>query len=150
MTRPSAVPAIIDALIAALEVALPAWTIVDGPLYRGETGDRIYVGTDDPRESHQAVGSATFDGPQLNPYDAQDETVTLYCTVDCYSGDDVLSALRTRAYAGMEALRGVLAALPSPVACSAVLSEHTLYQGLSEFGPYVSLVPHLTFTVLDN
>lgn len=151
MSRPSAVPAIIDSLIAGLNAALDSalWTVVDGPDYTLDVGYRVYVGTDDPSRDTREVAASTWEDPTVG-YGVHDETVTLSCTIEAHEYGLAIADVRTAAFGALEALRGVLAGIPRSVACSALVESHTAYQALTDDrGVVCTIVPRLTFTIID-
>lgn len=101
----SAVPAAIDALVAATQTALPSTQVFDGPPTDDEQNERVFIGwnrsrpvtdvfTDDP---------VTFDS-------AVTERFTIPCTAVSWSGDIGVKARRDRAFAMVQAINDALPA----------------------------------------
>lgn len=101
----SALPALIDALVAAATSALPAVVVCDGLPVAGDPGDYLLVGVDDPDTSTFAVAADTAQTPAtLGTARSRDEEGDLFCVAESWNGAADAKAARDAAYATAEAV----------------------------------------------
>jgi hypothetical protein len=138
----SAVPGFIDQLVTVLDAALPDVTVIDGPFLQVPDGDYVCVGWS-PYNTTAADAQQVWSG--IGTW-GRDETFSLTCYLDSYSGDaDDPKTRRDRAYALLGDIETALRADPTVVgaALSAQLSAHTLHIDQNETGIAVGI----SFTV---
>ncbi len=97
----SAVPAVIDALLAAVTAALPGVQVVDGKPTTDVAGDVIAVGFA-PQEGSPAADCTERD----RGLRVIEESVSVSCLARSWSGDGDVKAQRDRTYALLTAVRG--------------------------------------------
>jgi hypothetical protein len=111
----STVPALIDALTSAADLALSDTNVFDGPGSCDDPGDYLMVGVDDPFNVTSAVLSASVEqvaGPS-GTNRPRDESGTLWCSALSWNGDADQKVARDRVYAIQAAVENILRANPS-------------------------------------
>lgn len=109
-------PALIDAVVAALKAADPDLNVWDGPIITGDYDNAVYIGFDGRYEDFEETASSTqqqwASGIGQN---ARDEDHQVTCAVVVLTGDADTSwkPTRDRAYAILETVGQVLRADPS-------------------------------------
>lgn len=110
----TAVPAAIDAVIAAVQTALPGVQVFDGPPTDDEQNERVFVGW-------SRNNAATYVSDALTSFqNGVTERFTIPCTAVSWSGDIDMKARRDRAFAMVAA---VSAALPGSSGLAAVNAD---------------------------
>lgn len=121
MTTASAVPTLIDALVAVGQAAFPSATspviVIDGPGNTAQDlGQFLFIGCPDP-DSADAADSATSD--QIWPYTDhvfRRETITVSCGALAWTGDTETGSMKTvrdQVYAILQAFTNAIVADPS-------------------------------------
>jgi hypothetical protein len=114
MTTPaSAIPQVIDALVAIATAAFPDATslvdVNDGPAFTQEdTGQTLWIGSNGDDASNEA---ATAD--QIFPYtntQFRRDTITVHCVALAWNGDDDFKTVRDQAFAQMQAFTAAVVA----------------------------------------
>jgi hypothetical protein len=100
----TAIPQVLDALVAALRLALPAVDVFDGPQSGAVGGEGIAVGTS--REDN----SVEFTWPAADLAGGDAEHATIACLVWSGSGDSTYQAARQRVAVLLDAVAAALAA----------------------------------------
>jgi len=152
----SAVPALLDALVAALTAALPAVTVYDGP---GNTDDApadyLLVGVPDPdSDSSEASVESTVEWASLGAK-SRYETSTVWCAAISWTGDtpnpanpSVMKTVRDRVFATFAAVEQTLVADPSlgdVARFGGIGSTHRTMQNITADGTEAWVVFGLTF-----
>lgn len=145
MTTTSRIPAVLDALVSTLTAALPAVTVIDGPLVRVPDGDYLTVGA--TPENDRPTGQQTWIG--VGPTKVRGEEIDVPCYCDSYSGSTAVSTRRNAAFAILAAAETSLRADPSlggvlTVPGIAEISTYSDYQEETEKGLAVGVVFHIT------
>lgn len=128
----SRVPAAIDALVAILSQApgLDGVAVIDGPPVGDQAdADYLYIGWQPESESAAELNQAFASAGART----RDEEISVLCTVDCWTGDSVVAAARSRAFELLgvveDTIRASGAQPEAPTLGGAVLWAH-LTQGL--------------------
>lgn len=151
----SLVPALITALVAQATAALASddVLVVDGVLNTDDANpDILMIGADDPSSGSAAESStasqvmATAGTPR-----SRDDSGTVTCAAQSWSGDSDQADARARAYASFEAVAGLLRTdptlglgAPGRVVCQ--VAEHRLYQYPWASGCEATVVFTVAFT----
>lgn len=109
----SAVPALIDAVIAGARAALPNIRVYDGAGNSDDPGDFLMVGVEDPT-SHggEAASSSQVPGP-FGTNRPRDENGILWCAAYSWNGDGDQKQARDNVYAYMAAIENLLRTTPN-------------------------------------
>lgn len=109
----SLIPAVIDALVAAAQTAMPNVSVRDGFTVTGDSGDFLMVGADDP-DSDTAADSASSQQAWAHAnHMARDDNGEINCVALSWSGDSDQKAVRDAAYAIVAGIENVLRANPT-------------------------------------
>lgn len=138
MTAASAVPALIDALVAVANTAFPDATslvdVNDGPANTQEdTGQALWIGSNG---DDQSTEGATAD--QEWPYASNGfrrETLTVHCLALAWSGDDDFKTVRDQAFAQVQAFTAAIVTDPTlggvVLQCTTPVNRISLAQGFN-------------------
>lgn len=138
MTAVSAVPALLDALVALFAAALPNVTVFDGPGLTDHTaGDYLFVGVADPdSDAGESAVETTVEWGGLGSR-LRHEQITVRCAAVSWSGDEDVHARRVAAYATFAAVEQALTADPSVgdvARFGGLATEHQLKQNNTDDG----------------
>lgn len=106
----SAVPFVIDALVAAATTALPNLGVYDGFGLSDTPGDFLMVGVEDPDNADTAESANAQQSWAHVGGTARDEEGDVTCCALSWNGDGDQNAARTAAYATLAALEDLLRA----------------------------------------
>lgn len=110
----SAVPAVIDALVALASDALTTVQVYDGYGVTSEPGDYLMVGIDDPDgESGGFAADVRQEWAAVGPGAPRNEEGDITCCAVSWNGDGDQKAARDGAYAIADALAAAIRAEPS-------------------------------------
>jgi hypothetical protein len=108
----SAVPALIDAMVATFDAALSA-NVYDGYGNSDDPGDFLMVGIDDPDSDDWADAATTKQDWANANYTARSEEGDIICAALSWNGDGNQKAARDAVYATQAAVETALRANPS-------------------------------------
>ena len=109
----SAVPALIDAMVAAFDTALASVQVYDGYGQSDDAGDYLMVGVEDPDlEDYAFSADVKQDWANANG-SARSEEGDIVCAALSWNGDGNQKAARDAAYATQSAVETVLRNNPS-------------------------------------
>lgn len=150
MTAVSAVPALLDALVALFTAALPTVTVFDGPGLSDATGgDYLFVGVADPdSDGGDNAVESTVEWAGLGK-SARYEQVVVRCAAVSWSGDEDVRARRVAAFAMFAAVEQALTSDPSVgdvARFGGLATEHQLRQNITENGAEAWVQFALSFT----
>ena len=113
-TQISAIPAVIDYLVATLTAALPDVQVLDGPGLSDESvSDLLFIGVDDPDgNSAPTSAEATSDWSALGARQRR-EDIVVHCAAVSWSGDDVVKVVRDAAFGTVGAVERAIVADPT-------------------------------------
>ncbi len=117
----STVPAVIDAVLAAVRAALPAVQVWDGPPVGDEADDRVVIGWG----RNRASTTVTRDDETFEPLTGITERYAIPGCAISYSGDPDLKPRRDRAYELAEAIADAVAVDGTIAALNATASLTT-------------------------
>ncbi|HEY9389173.1 MAG TPA: hypothetical protein VIR27_05295 [Mycobacteriales bacterium] len=105
-TQTSAIPAVIDYLVATLTASLTEVRVIDGPGITDDSAENwLFIGVDDPdSDSAPTAAEAESDWSALGARQRR-EDIVVHCAAISYSGDDVMKTVRDTAFvtaAGVE------------------------------------------------
>ena len=114
MIRASAVPAVIDAVVATLTAALGSDVVNDGQgATASDGGLYVLVGVDDPDSEGYQTAAESAQGWAWLGRQAHYEDITVHSVVVAWNGDADQKAARDSAYAAMKVVAEAIAADPS-------------------------------------
>lgn len=104
----SAVPALIDALVAQTSAALPNALVFDGQGVTDNPGDFLMIGVDDPNTTDFAHSSDSQQDPAtMATTRPRDEKGSIYCSALSWNGAGDVKAARDAAYATTEVVASI-------------------------------------------
>lgn len=129
----SRVPALIDALVPALQASADLGTVkvVDGPLVSDSAAQEwVFVGYDGDEDGDFATATAQQEWAGLGAK-KKNEEITLTCAILVQRGSTDVRSCRVRTYEVFAAVEAVLRAdpslgFPTPTVCA--VSEHSFHQ----------------------
>lgn len=107
MSRPSVLPDLVDALVAACTTALTAATVTDGLAFEWNTGDYLMIGVDDPDGLKAQAGNAEQEQVTNND---RDESGDLTCAALAVNGQADQKSARDAVFGLMAAVESLLRA----------------------------------------
>jgi hypothetical protein len=113
VSNTSAVPALIDALVAQCTAALPSVIVADGvTVTDDDPGNWLMIGVDDPNADVATTATGQIAWADSNGT-ALDEMGDLTCLALSWNGDANPKAARDAAYATCAAVNGLLRTVPA-------------------------------------
>ena len=146
----STVPAVLDAILAAVRTALPGVQVWDGPPVGDEEDDRVVIGWGRNRPS---VTVTRDDETFITPGGGAElvgitERYAIPGAAISYSGDPDLKPRRDRAYALADAVAAAVAVCPALDALNATASLATGNLAQEKAGTGVQAIADLTISVV--
>lgn len=148
----SAIPLVIDALVAAAPALMPSGVeVFDAFGLSGNTGNFLMIGVDDPN-TDQAARSATStqDWAHLNNFQ-RDQLGSISCVAQAWTGDDDQKIARDAAYAIVNALATWVRAHPDlgivPASLSYLLTGFAGTEDLDQQRANQGAIARVTFQI---
>ena len=147
--------AVVDAILTALRAdstlsSIPA-QIVDGPMLTQEYGTTvIYIGWEGDPENDSA-GTISQNYHDMGPSATRDETISIFCVVQVFRGDDDMSTARSDAGTALGAIESVLRTTPALGLANVLrceMSDSAVRQVRSDLGIAVEHAFTITVTSL--
>lgn len=155
MPTVSAIPAVIDALVAQADAALTSVTVYDGFGISDDPGDFLMVGVDDADLLDAATSAESSQVPAtMGTLRTRQETGTVTCLALSWNGDADMAAARTAAFATANEVSDLIRADPSlglgapdfRLLVAGYGGSERLMQNQDEDGAEAALVFTVTFT----
>lgn len=107
----SAIPALIDELVARATTALPDVIVIDGDDPTDDSRDALFIGIEDPDDEKATAARAQQEWPHIG-HSARDQSGEILCAALAWNGNTSVKQARDAAYAMTAAIEDFLRAEP--------------------------------------
>lgn len=147
LVRASSVPAVIDALVAALSAALGPENVNDGQGASATDGTQyVFVGVDDPDSDDYQNAASSSQGWAWLGHQRIDEEITVHCVAVGWNGNADQKAARDSVYAVMKVVADAIVNDPS-LGGSALWTLGVVSHDLRQMQDDKGAIAHLHFDV---